>query len=243
MLYEQKIVKLGEYSEETLQALDLCFAEEETSFGATKIVDLLSGAGGASEAVTTGNRSVYIKLLCHYLLTAKIKEQTAAVSKGLGAVIPECILHAMRTCLAGPEEFDIMIAGQPTVDLGDWKANTLYEGGFTAESPQIDWLWTFLHKSNLRNRKGLLVFVTGASAVPAGGFAVLPGYSGALHKFTVRQMALGEGESSDGSLPKAQTCFNTLILPEYSSPAMLEAKLSLAIREGGGGFDEGAVAI
>jgi len=242
VLYKQKIVLLGEYSEETLQALDLTFSQEETSFGATRTVDLLSGAGGENEAVTTGNRSVYIKLLCHYLLTAKIKEQTAAVSRGLGNIIPECILHAMRTCLTGPGDFDIMIAGQPTIDLDDWKSNTLYEGGFTAESPQIDWLWTFLHKSDLHNRNGLLVFVTGAGAVPAGGFAVLPGYNGALHKFTVRKMALGEGESLDASLPKAQTCFNTLILPEYSSPEVLEAKLSLAICEGGSGFDEGAVA-
>ena len=79
----------------------------------------------------------------------------------------------MRTCLAGPEEFDIMIAGQPDIDVTDWQANTLYEGGFTAESPQAIWLWIFLHKSSREEMQQVLEFVTGAGAVPAGGFAAL----------------------------------------------------------------------
>jgi hypothetical protein len=244
VLYEQKVVKLSEYSEEELLALDLWFAEEETRFGVTKTVGLLNGAG-ADKAVTIRNRPVYIKLLCHYLLTAKIEEQTAAVLRGLDAVIPECILHAMRTCLSGPEEFDIMIAGQPTIDVSDWQANTLYESGFTVESPQITWLWTFLHKSSQQEMQQILMFVTGTSAVPAGGFAALQGYNGALHKFAVCRMVHSGDElqpnNPDESLPKAQTCFNTLILPAYSCATIFEAKLRLAIHEGGCGFDEGAI--
>ena len=54
-------------------------------------VDLLRGAGGSQEVVTTGNRSLYVRMLCHHLLTSKIEEQTAAVLKGLLSVIPEPI--------------------------------------------------------------------------------------------------------------------------------------------------------
>lgn len=42
----------------------------------------------------------------------------------------------------------------------------------------------------------------------------------------------------DERLPRASTCFNTLFLPAYSSPAVLEARLVQAIG-GQQAFDEG----
>jgi hypothetical protein len=81
-----------------------------------------------------------------------------------------------------------------------------------------------------------LRFATGSESVGAGGFELLRGYNGAMHKFTIKRS--GDPES----LPRAATCFNTLYLPAYSTREALEAKLHIAVREGKGGFDEGAVA-
>ena len=83
----------------------------------------------------------------------------------------------------------------------------------------------------------VLVFVTGSPAVGPAGFAALRGYNGAFHKFTIRRAASG-----DESLPTAQTCFNTLILPPYSSKQVLDARIRLAIGGGAALLDEGAVA-
>jgi len=236
VLYQQKVVKLMQYSEEVLTALDLTFAEEENNFGATKTIDLLNGAGGEDESVTIGNRSVYVKLLCHHLLTAKIKEQTAAVLRGLISVVPECILQAMGVCLTA-EDFDVIIAGQQNINLVDWQSHTEYTNGFDRSSQQVNWFWSFVHKSEFSTHAKLLTFVTGSEAVGAGGFEAMKGYNGALNKFTI---SLGTG--GDEVLPKAQTCFNKLILPRYSSADILESKLSLAIQEGSANLDEGAVA-
>jgi hypothetical protein len=267
VLYEQKVVKLLEYDENMLEMLDLKFSEEETIFGATRTVDLLGGAGGEAESVTVGNRSIYVKLLCHHLLTAKIREQTAAVSRGLAVIIPECMLVAMRACLT-PEDLDVMIAGQATIDVDDWQKHTQYEGGYqhqhqhcpsttgaaTGEAtrvpvpppPQVLWFWAFVRGPRCDSAAcaRLLAFVTGSESVGAGGFSALQGYNGSLHKFTIRRdtSAAAVNGEGDSRLPRAQTCFNTLILPEYSTAAVLESKLLLVMMEGSAVFDEGAVA-
>ena len=71
-----------------------------------------------------------------------------------------------------------------------------------------------------------------------GGFAALQGYNGALHPFTIKC----DASASVEGLPKAQTCFNTLLLPLYTSRKVLEAKLRLAVSGAAAAFDEGAVA-
>jgi hypothetical protein len=147
LLYKQKVVQLLQYSEEELEALDLCFAEEERHFGATKVVQLLNdGTAGANMAVTTGNREVYKLVLCNYLLTSKIKEQTAAVQRGLAAVIPEPLLGAMHLCISA-DELDVLIAGQLTIDLDDWQQHAQYKDGYTAESKQVVWFWQIVRSS------------------------------------------------------------------------------------------------
>jgi hypothetical protein len=227
-------------------------------------------------------------VLCHYLLTSKIKEQTAAVQRGLAAVIPEPLLGAMRLCISA-DELDVFIAGQPTIDLDDWQQHAEYKDGYTAESEQVVWFWQIM-RSSLRGGCGeggggssssgvgssssssdggsssssgggssssgggsssssgggssssgggvgsgddssqrvlvqTLEFATGSAAVGPGGFAALQGYNGALHPFTIKCVASASVEG----LPKAQTCFNTLLLPLYTSREVIEAKLRLAV--------------
>ncbi|EFN52504.1 hypothetical protein CHLNCDRAFT_14906, partial [Chlorella variabilis] len=118
------------------------------------------------------------------------------------------------------------------VDVAAWQEHTRYEH-CTARTPQLGWLWAAVAGWGAERRRQLLAFVTSSSALPAGGFAALRGFNGALHPFTVSLVAV-EG---DERLPRASTCFNTLFLPAYSSPAVLEARLVQAIG-GQQAFDE-----
>ena len=116
VLYKNKIERILQCDENELQALELTFVEEQTVFGVTKVycdltrclielrgglqeVDLLPSGGGSEEAVNTGNRSVYLRLLCHHLMTSTIEQQTAAVERGLLSVIPEPMV--MVSCVRG----------------------------------------------------------------------------------------------------------------------------------------------
>ena len=154
-------------------------------------VDLLGGAGGGQEAVTTGNRSVYLRLLCHHLLTATIEQQTAAVLRGLLSIIPEPMLmvtagcydddaacsrvpvQAMQQCL-NAKELDVLLGGEPNVDVDNWQQHTLYDS-FSRESPQVVWFWELVREWEPHQLSRFLVFVTGPAShhVRAGCNAVV----------------------------------------------------------------------
>ena len=72
--------------------------------------------------------------------------------------------------------------------------------------------------------------------VPAAGFGSLMGFNGAQHRFELQRV-----EGGSARLPSAQTCFNTLRLPQYSSESELRQRLLLAI-SAAAGFEEDAVA-
>ena len=76
----------------------------------------------------------------------------------------------------------------------------------------------------------------GAASVGPSGFEHLQGYGGQESQFQIRKR--------EEELPKAQTCFNILLLPPYATKQDLEEKLLLALEmEAAGGFSEGAVAV
>jgi hypothetical protein len=213
--------------------------------------------------VTAANRENYIQAVCRHHLVRKIRQQTAAVRQGLLSVVPAALLEALQECLSA-EELGILIAGFQDLDLDDWQQHTQYEDGYTAESQQIKWFWSIINesKSECGSRSGAsggagsgsgrsgsstgravstlakltLRFATGSESVGAGGFELLRGYGGAMHKFTIKC------SGDPAALPTAATCFNTLRLPAYRTREALEAKLGTAVREGKGGFNEGAVA-
>jgi len=64
-----------------------------------------------------------------------------------------------------------------------------------------------------------------------------------LFKFTIRRCRtpLPESEARE-AYPRAQTCFNTLILPGYETLLESERRIRAVIAEGAVGFDEGAAA-
>ena len=67
-----------------------------------------------------------------------------------------------------------------------------------------------------------LLFLTGSSKIPVGGFSLL------LHQG--RPITISPGGDPD-RLPCAHTCSNTLDLPYYRNENELEEKLSYAIQE------------
>ena len=241
-LYKNKVEFIMKCSEEDLASLELNFMVEKRMFDETgdlKEVSLLEGTDGSQTVVTTENRSEYLQLLCHYLLTSQIERQIEAVMNGLLDVIPEDFLMVLNRCLT-PEDLDILIAGQPTLDVDEWRLHTLYESGYDADSPQILWFWELLSEWSHAELSKLLIFVTGSGSVGPRGFKHLQGYNQREHKFTIRQGSQ-QGENEAWNLPRVQTCFNVLMLPPYLSKEHLREKLVQGIMEGSV-FDEGAVA-
>lgn len=110
------------------------------------------------------------------------------------------------------------MCGTPDYDVAELREAV--RSGLPKE--QADWLWSVVEEMTPEERGMFLVFITGSSAVPAGGFRDMP-----------RPIAIVVASRPDDSLPVSHTCFNTLELPSYSSREVLREKLLYAIRNCG----------
>ena len=179
---------------------------------------------GAELAVTDANKGDYVALVTAHRLTRSILPQTNAFLRGFSELVPPSLVS-----LFSPEELELLIAGLPEIDIADLKKNTDY-AGYRPTDEAIQWFWQAVESFDAGDRARLLMFVTGTSKVPLGGFKALRGQRGP-QKFTI-QKAGGDLES----LPASHTCFNQLDLPAYRDYDTLREKLLIALRECGEGF-------
>jgi len=145
---------------------------------------------------------------------------------------------AKLATLISPSDLSCMLAGEPDINVDDWRRHCLTVGGLQRRSRRFRWFWRAVRSLTQVEREQLLQFATGSRRPPVGGFAHLQGFHGGVHKFT---LCAATHESKD-SLPKAHACICTMDLPEYSSYAVLRRALHTAITMGSVGFDDAAVA-
>jgi hypothetical protein len=191
--------------------------------------------GGAQLEVTNQNKAEWVRLVCEWRLFGCVERQCAALLAGVEAAVPRPILRQLAA-LVGPADLARMLAGEPHIDLADWRANTATTGGLKRDGRVFRWFWRAVRSFTEREAEQLLQFVTGSRRPPVGGFAQLQGFNGGVHRFTMCASA----EPKD-SLPRAHACICTIDLPEYSSYLALRKALHTAISLGSIGFDDAAV--
>ena len=111
-----------------------------------------------------------------------IAAEAAALAKGLRSVLTGTVVDILSRCFTHPV-LNAMLAGLADVALEDWQAHTKYKGSIELAS-QVAWLWEVISSLDQPGIRALLAFVTGTSALPAGGFAGLRGFNNAAHPFT-----------------------------------------------------------
>ncbi|BHF65938.1 Ubiquitin-protein ligase E3A [Sparganum proliferum] len=173
--------------------------------------------GGLSKPVTKANRQEFVDLTADYMLNTSIKRQFSAFRKGFNMVIDESPL----TFLFTPKEIELLVRGSQDYDFSELERVTEYEGDYTAETPIIKSFWEVVHNLPEEKQRQLLQFTTGSDRIPLGGMSKL--------KFIIAR----QGPDSD-RLPTAHTCFNILLLPEYSSKEKLERCLMSDQKTGSG---------
>jgi len=170
-------------------------------------------ADGANTLVTVENRERYVKRRCEFELRDGVAPLLTTLMIGFKTVVD---VHGDAMSLFSPPELELMIVGVPDLDFVTLEKVSKYEG-YDAASPVVKWFWDICENDLEEKQKHLLLtFVTGAGRAPVGGLA---------HQSILIQRA---GPDSD-QLPTAHTCFNTLLLPEYSSKAKLSEKLRVAL--------------
>lgn len=185
------------------------FQVSSSEFGNLQSVELLPN--GKFISVTNSNREQFVGLYVNHLLVKSVERQFEAFSRGFHKVCGGQVLTLFR-----PDELELLICGCPVIDFYELEVAATYDEGYNHTHPTIIMLWRVVNEMTVEQKKAFLMFVTGSDRVPLKGLVHLT--------FIVQR----HGEDSD-RLPTALTCFNRLLLPEYSNKEKLKERLIVAI--------------
>ena len=189
------------------------FSVEYDEFGEKKTIELIPN--GFNIPVTSENYELYVEKMSQWILTDSITQQFDALYEGFVKVIdPSSLL------LLIPEELELLMIGTPHLDFKELEQSAEYvgEASWNKDNPTVNWLWEVVHSLSFEEKQKFLFFVTGSVKAPLGG----------LKNIGLKVQRMGPDSES---LPTAHTCFNILLLPEYSSKEKLENRLRKAIVE------------
>jgi len=170
--------------------------------------------GGGNLLVNQANKQEYVELYADFLLNKSVEKQYLALKRGFLMVTAESPLSMMFT----PAELEMLVCGEKEFDFNDLENSTEYDGGFSSTTEAVRWFWSAVHEMDLEDKRRLLQFTTGSDRIPVGGLAKL-------------KLIIARNGPDSERLPSAHTCFNVLLLPEYSSKEKLTDLLMKAIKE------------
>ncbi|UYV60310.1 UBE3A [Cordylochernes scorpioides] len=164
---------------------------------------------GKEIPVTQENKKEYVINYVNNLLNEDIKEQFKHFQNGFldSPARGELLFSYFR-----PSELSDIFSGKYCIET--LKSITTYEGDYNGESDVVKNLWEILQEEDESFLKSFLMFVTGSECMPMTGSSL-----------TIQR----QGPDSD-MLPFASTCFNILLLPDYSSKEKLLEKFKNALQ-------------
>jgi E3 ubiquitin-protein ligase HUWE1 len=147
------------------------------------------------------------------------KKQITRFIAGFNSIVDEDLL-----LMFSERELELLCCGTPYVAVEDLRENASLVG-YADTDMTIQWFWACVSAFNDDERARLLQFITGSAKLPLGGCAKLnPPLKISRH-----------GGGMD-RLPSAHTCFNQLVLPQYTSQTALDRFVFTAVTEGYQGF-------
>lgn len=206
--------RLLKYDGDVENDFGLDFTIQEDFFGEIRTIELKEG--GSEIMVNADNRREYVNLYVDYKLNKSIAGQFRFFKEGFYKLCDGVVLRELI-----PEELELIICGSQELNFEELKRTTKYAEGYNRETPIIRGFWEIVEGLCLEDKKKLLFFISGSDRVPVEGLSAL--------NITITR----NGADSD-RLPTSQTCYNQLLLPEYSSKEKLEKLLIIAINNSRG---------
>ena len=120
-------------------------------------------------------------------------------------------------------ELDKILNGNRKISIEQLYSSTIYKGGYTAQSETVLIFWDWLIVQSAHVQRRVLAYATSSSRIPYDGFSP---------PFTIT----AQDVAYESQLPMSHTCFNSLVLPRYTSFEEMNAAWTVALRHGGEGF-------
>ena len=175
-------------------------------------VDLIEH--GHAVDVREDNKFRYVECLVKWKTEFAFRSPLDAFIQGFETLVPR---SSLSECFAHDPVLDLMrlVNGEPEIGIDVIRSHVVFQGGYDAHSQVVLWLWQALREFRHKDRALFLKFVTGTTKVPLDGFD--PPFN------------ITCSDLHDEALPRAHTCFNQLVLPDYRSYETLVDKILFAI--------------
>ncbi|XP_049574872.1 ubiquitin-protein ligase E3A isoform X1 [Syngnathus scovelli] len=207
----QSLKELLDYSGDVEADMALTFQISHADlFGSPVTHDLKEDAQDIP--VSKENRQEFVDLYADYILNTSVERQFQAFKKGFLMVTSESPMKY----LFRPEEVELLICGSRKLDFEALEKTVEYDGGYSKDTQIVKDFWETLHSFGEEQKRLFLQFTTGTDRAPVGGLGKL-------------KMIIAKNGSDSDRLPTSHTCFNALLLPEYSSKEKLRERLLKAI--------------
>ncbi|KAI5181359.1 ubiquitin-protein ligase E3 A [Nematocida sp. AWRm80] len=167
--------------------------------------------------VCKDNLEEFIKKYYQDVLDKSIAPAFENIKKGMWSICGNTFIRSLLPC-----ELSVLIGGMECQNFDEIEKYTIYNG-YRKDSILVQYFWEIFKEYDTVSQKKFLRFVTGTDRAPSGG----------LSRLAI--VFMRNGGDTD-RLPSSQTCFNTFLIPEYSSKEKLKEKLDIAISHTEGFF-------
>ena len=174
---------------------------------------------GSDILVTQDNLDLYIDKRIEYFTKSQMGGIKQIIS-GINSIFPCDYLKIFTS-----DQLGLLINGTPFIDIEDWRMNTIYKNYNDYDNVIIDF-WDIISNLSQEELSNFLLFCTGSSRVPIGGFKSLESNRGQISKFEIVKSTYYEGKKN---FLRAHTCFNRLDLPTFPDRNTLNEAIKFAL--------------
>ncbi len=169
--------------------------------------------------VTQENLDLYIEKRIEHFTKSQLRGINQII-QGINSIFPVEYLKIFTS-----DQLGLLINGTPFIDIDDWRMNTIYKDYNDYDNVIIDF-WDIISNLSQEELSNFLLFCTGSSRVPIGGFKSLESNRGQISKFEIVKSEYKEGEKN---YLRAHTCFNRLDLPNFPDKNTLNEAVKFAL--------------
>lgn len=212
------LLSLKNMTPEELSSMEIYYIYQYEDENGNLITDELVESG-ENKKVT--NIDDYIEKRINYM-TKKAKVLINYIQEGLFTFIPKNVIKSLNSF-----EFELLVCGQPFIDVNEWKQNTIYRGKFSKNHYCVQWFWDEIYHLSQNDLRKFFQFSTGSSRVPINGFKNLESNRGEIAKYCLNPVPYNK---KGNNYIKAHTCFNRLDVPLFLKREEIHEAIELVLK-------------
>eukprot|EP01125_Pyxidicula_operculata_P010976 TRINITY_DN3600_c2_g2_i1.p1 TRINITY_DN3600_c2_g2~~TRINITY_DN3600_c2_g2_i1.p1 ORF type:complete len:3131 (-),score=735.81 TRINITY_DN3600_c2_g2_i1:171-9563(-) len=171
---------------------------------------------GKSTKLVWEQRKEYVNKVIQFELK-KYNSQLDAIKKGFGRILPVDYFKIFTW-----KELEMVVCGDPELDIQSLKETTIYEE-VSPEEEHIKFFWKVLEELSPEQHSQFLKFVWARSRMPLSS-------GGPQRSLKIQSPPPNSYDNPDLFHPTSRTCFFSISLPRYSSYDIAKEKITYAIK-------------